>query len=99
TRFSRDWSSDVCSSDLEPRFPGAEPRWVTIGGAEYTLTMWTDEAGPLLNGLEDVLVVSDARFEQWVESHADASFRTVVAWTGEEIGRATCRERGSLCVV
>src|SRR5690606_9893220 len=23
TRFSRDWSSDVCSSDLRPRTPGA----------------------------------------------------------------------------
>lgn len=76
----------------EPRFPGAEPRWVTIGGAEYTLTMWTDEAGPLLNGLEDVLVVSDARFEQWVESHADAPFRTVVAWTGEGWGAAGMAE-------
>src|SRR5436309_9185919 len=28
TRFSRDWSSDVCSSDLTPRGAGAE-----VGGA------------------------------------------------------------------
>src|SRR5690606_39753295 len=37
TRFSRDWSSDVCSSDLEMRLSGA-------GEVEVTLTMEPDGA-------------------------------------------------------
>src|SRR5438128_12066517 len=31
TRCYRDWSSDVCSSDLDPRIPGEEARVVAAG--------------------------------------------------------------------
>lgn len=58
------------------------PKKVTIGGAEYELSVMTDETGRLLNDVEDVLVVSDARFQQWVRAHEDAPWRTVVAWSG-----------------
>src|SRR5690606_40969055 len=33
TRFSRDWSSDVCSSDLGAGLAGAVPAWGTAVGA------------------------------------------------------------------
>src|SRR5690606_40940648 len=44
TRFSRDWSSDVCSSDLERRFSTPEIRRSgaphTRGAAEPCLAYW-----------------------------------------------------------
>jgi len=64
--------------------PSEKPvsRRAVLAGAEYTLSVVTDPAGRLLNDVEDVLVVSDARFQQWVNDHPDAPFRTVAVWTG-----------------
>src|SRR5581483_9629323 len=34
--YWRDWSSDVCSSDLEPEAPGGEPRRVVVPPLDVT---------------------------------------------------------------
>src|SRR5690606_41047490 len=60
TRFSRDWSSDVCSSDLAPLAPSLWDKWVSGGG--------------------NCRLLSQAMSEHGVSE-------------GEEIGRASCRER------
>src|SRR5690606_39662138 len=88
TRFSRDWSSDVCSSDLvlplaylvlgSLRAPegwglGNYRRLGTTGGANaLTVTVWEAAAN---------------------------SLRAAVDATVIEIGRASCRERASRTVV
>src|SRR5690606_39324303 len=57
TRFSRDWSSDVCSSDLE--FAGGESIGaqvgltflvfvIAFGGIHVSLRAWAPDATPLL---------------------------------------------------
>src|SRR5690606_40236334 len=95
TRFSRDWSSDVCSSDLAPRAAvlaaaGGVP--VRLSGVVATLGRATrgarggvlDEPGLL--GARRVLV---------------AGLRSRVADTERQqrgqIGRASWRERGGDC--
>src|SRR2546422_1651177 len=42
TRCSRDWSSDVCSSDLEKTIP-QEVRFDVIGGVSYTKGCYTGQ--------------------------------------------------------
>lgn len=54
---------------------------VAVAGTEYTLRLRVDRAGRVLNDTEDVLVVSDSRFSRWLQDHADAPRRTVVAWS------------------
>src|SRR5690606_40935550 len=93
TRFSRDWSSDVCSSDLVivPAF--------SIGRTQellYELEGLIHKGGPRWKSLE-VIVDSPlaAKFTQvyrelkpfW-DAEAQQRLRT-----GRQIGRASCRER------
>src|SRR5690606_5882937 len=56
TRFSRDWSSDVCSSDLD-----GEKTWISNGGIAdfYTVFARTGE-GPGAKGLSAFIVPADA---------------------------------------
>src|SRR5690606_40345344 len=90
TRFSRDWSSDVCSSDLgAPANRGlldqvAALRWVreniaAFGGDPEIVTIFGESAG---GGSVAALLVMPA---------AKGLFR-------REIGRASCRERGGVWV-
>src|SRR5690606_40510889 len=74
TRFSRDWSSDVCSSDLG------------------VLGLLSPPAlnGRVLNGGDDDLVDDDA--EHRAEHHREHT-KDSREGDGEEIGRASCRER------
>src|SRR5699024_11680444 len=79
TRSKRDWSSDVCSSDL-PRLEEidveAEPdRWLGFDRVEPG-EAWTD------------MSVFVARLHQ-----AELRERGRAAVEGKEIGRASCRER------
>src|SRR5690606_39468476 len=83
TRFSRDWSSDVCSSDLLRE-------WV----AEQTLEMVrVDQSEGLLGRDEKIIAMAKdaAALAQDLEDRADAA--------GQEIGRASCREGVQMCVV
>src|SRR5690606_41118669 len=90
TRFSRDWSSDVCSSDL----------------AELLLQYGTHEQKQfylprLADGRE---IPAFALTSPWAGSDAAAIPDTGIVckgmWQGEEvlgkIGRASCRERGEV---
>src|SRR5690606_41164921 len=77
TRFSRDWSSDVCSSDLD-KFPigplvtkGLTVKSGLVHGQKYIPT--------LLNHIEN--------------NDIDPTYLKTHEWTLDQIGRASCRER------
>src|SRR5207245_7547692 len=71
TRCYRDWSSDVCSSDLAG-FPSAE-----------------------LDHLQFLCTVDGTRAERELSFRPAYTLReTIRSVLGEEIGRASCRERG-----
>src|SRR5690606_39527264 len=80
TRFSRDWSSDVCSSDLGRAHdePGSHPgctRTAEAGGRGL------DPAGPRL--AKQSAALGTGQPGKWF----------LVAERGPKIGRASCRER------
>src|SRR5690606_40706443 len=84
TSFSRDWSSDVCSSDLRRGVP------LRLGAAETEL-----RAGDRL------LVAASAASLARAKSSSESALEALLAELGlerisamEEIGRASCRERG-----
>src|SRR5690606_39990769 len=92
TRFSRDWSSDVCSSDLA----GRRERTEIVGVLALGPAMTADPRKRLLGGRladEDV-------GERLVVAQDDVERRPVpldhVALEQQQIGRASCRERGSI---
>src|SRR5690606_41063405 len=79
TRFSRDWSSDVCSSDLR----GC---WETLIGPRAIVRRYREavarhSASPLINNLDNVT---------FGDIVAAMDLSDVAA---TEIGRASCRER------
>src|SRR5690606_39763152 len=92
TRFSRDWSSDVCSSDLTSDFvytwneiysilghaAGAEPkvRHATTDAIEQALP---DRAGQLAGDMAHSVVFDNTKIRSLVPDF--------------KIGRASCRER------
>src|SRR5205814_4747284 len=83
TRCLSDWSSDVCSSDLELR--ALERIGIHRGRSGQRLEHADDERGPLLL----------RRVERSVgkaQGPADEACRDEVV--ALEIGRASCRERG-----
>src|SRR5690606_40012170 len=88
TRFSRDWSSDVCSSDLAAAAPGRDAA-ARIRRASLVLLAGPEPAGRALSGH-----VADAA-EQLPRA---AVLRTNHAARRAEIGRASCRERGGNAV-
>src|SRR5690606_40866355 len=90
TRFSRDWSSDVCSSDLSsrdervadlPLFEGLRRRRELLERAEpgqvVVLNAWLD-----------------ASFLARNASRSPSVAGLLPALAGSQIGRASCRERG-----
>src|SRR5690606_40974351 len=91
TRFSRDWSSDVCSSDLGGGHGGGRP------SAVRARQVLLDDPGDQRVGLVQLPAVDgggEARlaFAARLRQHLAA----VIA---HEIGRASCRERKLYCVV
>src|SRR5690606_40594796 len=93
TRFSRDWSSDVCSSDLLAGF--TRPTFIPAGESVALLAV----DGGVLTGageqLAENLVVH--RQQSAVALVALAALVGDLAQTppvaGQQIGRAACRER------
>src|SRR5690606_39836649 len=88
TRFSRDWSSDVCSSDLVRAQPAALERLAGIGirnslaGGRFTECRKAGEfrTAPVRDRLgEFALVIAEIK---------ERLARRI------QIGRASCRERG-----
>src|SRR5690606_40475993 len=82
TRFSRDWSSDVCSSDLNVAVV------VFAGGALNWLV-----AVPLLGALEGIDPARSAIESAWSLWSTQTRYLGVGAMVVGEIGRASCRER------
>src|SRR5207302_3643022 len=86
TRFSRDWSSDVCSSDLN--FVGQEGLFVRDGKIDDL------EIESRAGGRGDVvhrdLLPRTRQAGAWGIGPADPRGALVLA---NEIGRASCRER------
>src|SRR5690606_40790547 len=92
TRFSRDWSSDVCSSDLEDAFGERGLDLLRM------LREWWRRSLPGVPGVQPFRstesmsqMLADILGMQPVAQHVQAR----VALPGElyEIGRASCRER------
>src|SRR5690606_40994570 len=89
TRFSRDWSSDVCSSDLYAARANLNPTLITgieVGGQ---LTTTTD----VDNWPGDNDGVQGPELMQRMQKHAERFETKIVYDTINEIGRASCRER------
>src|SRR5207245_5155855 len=92
TRCYRDWSSDVCSSDLEKSTPGTavppmadQPTVMTVPAPSLLRTMFRDFVWP---GAAVTLVLP----KPTVPPKSLSS--SVKSWLKKEIGRASCRERG-----
>src|SRR2546429_3344948 len=79
TRCSRDWGSDVCSSDLYQDLPQA------------VLDEWRESAGKTWDDF--ISLVAEARDLSEDEVRATQA-RVYRADEALEIGRASCRERG-----
>src|SRR5690606_40132385 len=88
TSFSRDWSSDVCSSDLAQGV-------VFIDGVPTKHYLET-ELEVLFNGIDLSIDTIDRLEYDW-----STEFDSPPTWMGEpyQIGRASCREGGSREVV
>src|SRR3546814_20318562 len=91
-----DWSSDVCSSDLGswPAFdPSSDEEFVEGSGAQYLWMVPFDPAGLIekLGGQEAATRRLDAFFRTPTGGWAVTKSGPLHA---EQIGRASCRERG-----
>src|SRR5690606_40300848 len=82
TRFSRDWSSDVCSSDLGTDSMGETAENVA---AKYGVTREDQDAFALRSQQKAAAARLSGR-------HAE-EITTVLIPQKKEIGRASCRER------
>src|SRR5690349_22783068 len=81
TRYLRDWSSDVCSSDLSADAAQLEAELRLNGAATVTVE------GQQVEVLADEVIISERPREGW--SVVNEQGETVAL----EIGRASCRER------
>src|SRR5690606_39932386 len=86
TRFSRDWSSDVCSSDLVLALQTGEqgPLQQVMAGVD---TAMSD------------LAARRAGVPLWQLLGGPAEAPPVAVYASGKIGRASCRERGERAVV
>src|SRR5690606_41070104 len=86
TRFSRDWSSDVCSSDLHA---GMGLEWnypaLLVGNVPVTALVLAGSRG----GVDPVADAEGVTHKALVRVGAATMLERV------KIGRAACRERGS----
>src|SRR5690606_40100656 len=88
TRFSRDWSSDVCSSDLTLPF-------FLVG----TIFYFTGSMQGTAEAFRSTNLIW--HFTDFTVAHSHLTMYGIIAfflWAGE-IGRASCRDRVSVCVV
>src|SRR5207247_7964146 len=92
TRSTRDWSSDVCSSDLVRK--DLDPRPTSV--LSYTDPQWRNKAviaNPLFGTTTDHVA---ALFASWGDARARAFMADLrasgVKVSASKIGRASCRE-------
>src|SRR5690606_40465816 len=93
TRFSRDWSSDVCSSDLStPADPFKENK-----GAESHLYLYKENAGvPFYTrgSVSSIAYRPGHSTLTFLSRHPELSKNVLYQIALDEIGRASCRESG-----
>src|SRR5207302_6165720 len=92
TRFSRDWSSDVCSSDLilRPKYSDDMDKFIAGIVADVRKAIETEDWDTFERHFETMIDQANAYHEQY-----DKGF---LRWKmpdqpPPEIGRASCRER------
>src|SRR5690606_40544654 len=97
TRFSRDWSSDVCSSDLLTALGFALPGSMPGDPApDFTLTDTYGTAHTLSDYRGQWVVLEWLNYDcPFVRKHYNGQNMQAL----QEIGRASCRERGEGPVV
>src|SRR5690349_22095747 len=91
TRSLRDWSSDVCSSDLSDIYPG----WPY----QFSWSTWDSLVTSQINQVKASGITNLAAYAPWNESDnswlaSNGTFEDF--W---KIGRASCRERVYISVV
>src|SRR5690606_39648471 len=92
TRFSRDWSSDVCSSDLDltaEMLPVAASLAAEKGIANMRFAQADAEGLPFATGCFDLVTCR-------IAPHHFPDVGQFVREAAREIGRASCRERGEM---
>src|SRR5690606_39864662 len=93
TRFSRDWSSDVCSSDLARLTLVAKAQGAK-SGLLYDPDMGIDlRLSCSAAGHAWLMTLSE---EEAIEAVSRQGFGTPEHFGPEEIGRASCRERADV---
>src|SRR5690606_39484739 len=96
TRFSRDWSSDVCSSDLLQRL-------ASRCGIGRTVVLGSIPLDPVLQWQEQLITDDDVLERQIANPRTVEAFTELAARLTDdqawEIGRASCRERVERSVV
>src|SRR5207253_5679089 len=90
TRWPRDWSSDVCSSDLEaitrmPENPGVPPLFRDIFKNAYLPYRDPETLRAFLKIIDE--------FEYDHSERLGDAFEYLLSVLGSQIGRASCRER------
>src|SRR5690606_39708239 len=90
TRFSRDWSSDVCSSDLTDEFRPVAHEEEGTDPDDDLLKQMLGGSGEGTGSDDDALLR-----EMLGESAPEGEG----AKPSDEIGRASCRERGEYSVI
>src|SRR5690606_40944818 len=96
TRFSRDWSSDVCSSDLK-----TDPDWIAMD--LFSQAEHDEQAQSILISTDAAFLdaVNDSINKLLPQMSRQAIIRTSMSGRGalihaRKIGRASCRERGEV---
>src|SRR2546430_6521876 len=83
TRFDCDWSSDVCSSDLLAHADHQQVLGLVESGLDHVITLLAQ----LLHGDVDLT-------QPGIEGVSEILLQVLLHGTGQQIGRASCRERG-----
>src|SRR5690606_41159278 len=94
TRFSRDWSSDVCSSDLG-NFPVLWTEW----NGKYRDSVrhfWKGDGHAVSEFATRLTGSSDLYEHSGRRPYASINFITSHDGFSLQIGRASCRERGEV---
>src|SRR5439155_16763009 len=98
TRWPRDWSSDVCSSDLDVELTGELGRVGVLGDRRVGADVGHEHGDDDPLALPDVTAVSPQLLGQAARQEARERLALLLP-VDDEIGRASCRERGEIAVV
>src|SRR5690606_40720836 len=92
TRFSRDWSSDVCSSDLEPvsTVPAHTGEIKFLRAYYYFLLVQSFGGVPLVT---EAITTPQTEFQR---TSAEEIYTFIISEL--KIGRASCRERVKISI-